>query len=56
MSRDTGLTATFEPGDIVTADGVFSGTVVRVPGDRVIVENRDGDREQFSHGDLKHTC
>jgi hypothetical protein len=42
----------FEKGDVVKAGNVFSGTVVKVLGDRVIVENRDGDREQFSHGDL----
>ena len=50
------LTQTFEEGDVVKAGSVFSGTVVRVAGDRVIVENRDGDVEQFAHGDLKHTC
>jgi len=50
------ITATFEKGDVVKAGSVFSGTVVKVLGDRVIVENRDGDREQFGHGDLKHTC
>ena len=49
-------TATFEKGDVVKAGPVFSGTVVEVLGDRVIVENRDGDREQFGHGDLKHTA
>lgn len=46
----------FEKGDVVTARGTYSGTVVKVLGDRVIVENRDGDREQFSHDDLKHTA
>jgi len=47
---------TFETGDVVKAGSVFDGTVVEVLGDRVIVENRDGDREQFAHGDLKHTA
>ena len=47
---------TFDEGDVVKAGSVFSGTVVEVLGDRVVVENRDGDREQFSHGDLKHTA
>jgi len=47
---------TFAEGDVVKAGSVFSGTVVRVAGDRVFVENRDGDVEQFAHGDLKHTC
>ena len=46
----------FEEGDVVKAGTTFSGTVVKVLPDRVIVENRDGDREQFSHGDLKETC
>jgi len=50
------LTQTFEEGDVVKAGSVFSGTVIRDAGDRVIVENRDGDVEQFSHKDLKHTC
>jgi len=49
-------TTTFEKGDVVKAGSVFSGTVTKVTGDRVFVENRDGDVEQFSHGDLKHTC
>jgi len=49
-------TATFDKGDVVKAGSQFAGTVVEALGDRVIVENRDGDREQFSHGDLKHTA
>jgi len=49
-------TSTFEKGDVVKAGAVFSGTVVKVLNDRVVVENRDGDREQFGHGDLKHTA
>jgi len=46
----------FEEGDVVKAGNVFAGTVVEVLGDRVVVENRDGDREQFGHNDLKHTA
>ena len=46
----------FKDGDAVKAGTVFAGTVVKVLGDRVIVENRDGDREQFGYGDLKHTA
>ncbi|UXF50852.1 MAG: hypothetical protein HQRvContig01_14 [Haloquadratum phage sp.] len=49
-------TNTFEEGDVVKAGSEFSGTVVDVLGDRVFVENRDGDVEQFGHGDLKHTA
>jgi hypothetical protein len=49
-------TATFEKGDVVKAGQSFAGTVVKVLGDRVIVENRDGEKEQFGHGDLKHTA
>jgi len=49
-------TSEFETGDVVKAGTGFAGTVVEVLGDRVIVENRDGDREQFSHGDLKYTA
>ena len=48
--------STFEKGDVVKAGQSFSGTVVEVLNDRVIVENRDGDKEQFGHGDLKHTA
>jgi len=47
---------TFDKGDVVKAGSVFAGTVVEVLGDRVVVENRDGEREHFAHGDLKHTC
>lgn len=53
MARNT---ATFEEGDVVKAGSVFAGTVVEVLGDRVVVENRDGESEQFGHGDLKHTA
>lgn len=49
-------TLSVEVGDVVKAGSVFSGTVVKTNGDRVFVENRDGDVEQFSHKDLKHTC
>lgn len=54
--QDTKCTSTFDEGDVVKAGQTFSGTVVEVLGDRVIVENRDGEIEQFGHGDLKHTC
>jgi preprotein translocase subunit YajC len=49
------LTTQFHVGDRVTADGTFTGTVVEVLGDRVIVENSTGDREQFGHHALTHT-
>ena len=48
--------STFKQGDVVKAGTLFSGTVIKTTGDRVFVENRDGDVEQFAHGDLKYTA
>jgi len=46
----------FDVGDVVTAGGQFSGTVVGTDGRYVTVENRDGETETFEAGDLKYTA
>lgn len=44
----------FEEGDVVKAGNEHSGTVIgHTDAGRAIVENRDGIRKVYDHGDLK---
>jgi len=48
------VTNTFTEGDEVKAGELFSGVVISVLPDRVVVQNDSGVVEHFSHKDLEH--